>query len=624
VLITLEATRPDHLGCYNSSQTQTSTLDALAREGVLFEEAVSTSPLTLPAHASILTGQYPPTHGVRDDAGFTLADDRVTLAGYLHDQGYVTAAAVGTKLLSGDAGWKQGFDSYDEPSRGSRRATAVVDDAAHAVASLKPGPFFLWVELDDPRAPYEPPPQYAKPYATHPYDGELAAMDAQMKRLLDVLAASHKLDNTIVAAIADHGESLGEHGEETHGILLYDATLKVPLIVRFEPRLAGGTRVKRLISAIDLAPTLVDLMGLPPMRTAQGQSVLPAMLGQKMPDRDPVYAESLHGQRAYGWAPLRALRTDRRKFIDAPAPEVYDVRRDPSETINVAGSDADEVQAAGALLAQLRKAMGDATGPQPVSGAKPPRDPKTAIAAHNLYERAETAVERGQPDQAIPLLRQALGRDPGNPAATSLLTGLLGKPVKPAGERANTFASQWNLGNALYVQGKYDEAARAFQAALGKNPKSVETKFALGNALAGKGDLPAAEKQLRDVVAAQPNNADGWNKLGIVLDRSNRRPEALEAFTRALDVEPDHADALFNRAKVELLETYVVDARRDVDRLLAAHPDYAAARFLEAHLCVAEKNPDGAKEALRKFLALPNLNPGMKAAGQDMLKKIGG
>jgi len=621
VLITMEATRPDHLGCYEDTRAQTPALDQLAREGAIFEKAIATAPLALPSLASILTGNYPPRHGVRDNSGFTLDDAQTTLAEHLKAQGFKTAASVGSRLLAKDTGLRQGFDSYAKPGTGSRGAVFVVNDAIEAVNRMKDGPFFLWLQFDDPNVPYLPPPGLRTKFAGRFYDGDVAWMDLEIKRFFAHLRNQHVFDNTIVVATGAEGESLGEHGEDTHGLFVYDTTVRVPLLVRYPPRIEAGTRAKGLVSLIDLVPTVLDMMGLPPMAGVQGKSFAPVLVGQQVPDRPPVYVESLYGARAFGWAPLHAIRTATFKFIDAPDPETYDMHRDPSETINGASQNAAALASLRSGLENLMKAIG-----VPAAEAVPSptaRDPKPLVAASNLYMRAEQAVEGGHADQAPALLAQALAKDPGNPAAKSLLAALRGDTAATGGV-ADTFAAEYNRGNALYVQGKLPDAAKAFQAALALNPKSAETHYALGNVLADQGDMGGAERELRIAVAAAPAMADGWNKLGILLDRSKRRPEALEAFTKALNAAPDHADALFNRAKLELLEDYIVDARRDLDRLLRAREDYAAGRYLEAHLCMAEKNTPGAKEALNKFLALPKIDPRMRASAEEMLKKLGG
>jgi len=219
---------------------------------------------------------------------------------------------------------------------------------------------------------------------------------------------------------------------------------------------------------------------------------------------------------------------------------------------------------------------------------------------------------------------QALAKDPQNQPAKALLSALRGETIEPAGKGPRTFAQEWNLGNAYYVQGKLPEAVKSFRAALALNPASAQTHYVLANVLADQGDEASAENELRAAVSADPKLADAWNKLGILYDKAKKRPEALDAFSKALDASPDHADALFNRAKIELLETYLVDARRDVDHLLQKHDDYAAGHYLNAHLCMAEKNPAGAKAALTKYLSLPNIDPRMKASAEDMLGKVGG
>lgn len=623
VLITMEATRPDHLGCYGDHEAMTPTLDQLAAQGATFTEAIAIAPLTLPSTASIMTGLYPPRHGVRDDEGYKLPDAPTTLAEHLKSQGYKTAAAVGSRLLARESGLAQGFDTYAQPPRTSRIAPFVIDDALASAEKMKGGPFFLWVQLDDPRAPYVPPPGLRERFAKNPYDGEIAWMDVHLKRLIDFLESQGLAGRTLVIAIADEGESLGEHGEETHGLFLYDSTLKVPAIVRYPPLIAPGTKFAGLFSGVDVAPTALDLMGLPPMPNAQGESCAARLLGRDASEREAVYAESMFGQRHYGWGALRAIRSTLEKFIDGPEPELYDLHRDPSETINRAPDEPKLVaETWRPSMDEALSAIGEPATPR--TSAAPRRDVRGLVAAHNHYLRAKLTLESGHPGQAVPLLQEALARDPGNPAVKSLLAALRGEAAPAAGGVANTFATQFNRGNAYFVKGQLDEAAAAFRAALAANPGSADTHYLLGRVSSERSDLAGAEKEFRAAVAADPKLADAWNALGIILDRSNRKPEAFEAYSHALEASPDHPDALFNRAKLELLSEKLADSRRDLDRLLKAHPDYSAARFLEAHLCVAEKNNEGAKAALTKYLTLPNLDPKMKAAASDMLQKLGG
>jgi choline-sulfatase len=626
LLITMASTRADHLGCYDNPEVKTPTLDTLAHEGLLFTQAVAVAPLTLPSTASILTGLYPPRLGVRSDSGARLAAAETTLAEHLKAQGYATAAAVGSRILGGDAGFKQGFDGFAGPPRTSRSAAFVIDDAMQAVNRLKGGPFFLWVQLDDPNAPYTPPPGFFKMFENRPYDGEIAWMDSQLTRLIAHMKSWGLLDTTLIVATADHGESLGDHGEETHGVFVYDSTLKVPLIVRYPPLVIAGSKFPSVVSGVDIVPTVLELMGLPPLPGVQGESCVARLSGKDVPEREVVYAESLYGQLEYGWAPLHALRSAKEKFIDAPEPELYDLKRDPTESINVAKDQKETVEGSWhTSMAQALHDIGGGSAPAPAarSDHAPVRDPKSVIAASNFFIKAQLAIALGQADQARTLLNQALAKDPGNPAVSSLLAALHAD-VPKTGAEENTFAGQWNRGNAFYVHGQYDEAARAFRAALALNPKSAETHYALGIVLAAKDDTKGAETELRAAVAADPKMADGWNKLGLLMQQSNRRSDAMDAYARSLEAVPDNPDALFNRARLELLDKNVKDARSDLDKLVAAHKDYPAAGFLEAHVCVAEGNAAGAKEALTKFLALTNTDPRMKSAATDMLQKLGG
>ena len=705
ILITIDTTRPDHLGCYGDRRAETPHLDALAKEGAIFTQAIAVAPLTLPSHVSILTGLYPPRHGVRDNADFRLPESETTLAEHLKSRGYACAASVGTYILAGELGLSQGFDSYDEPRRPSRPSVAdgaslrfepiveraaayVVNDAITAIDKMKDRPFFLWVHLYDPHEPYAPPPSYRERFAGRLYDGEIASVDAELGRLFEQVKTLGLTDRTVIAATADHGESLGEHGEDTHGLLVYDSTLRVPLIIRYPAKIKAGTRYDGLVSGVDVAPTLLELLGQPPLPAAQGRSVAAALAGGSIPEREPVYAESLYGERAYGWAPLRTLRSPIEKFIDAPERELYDLAADPRESKNLAASRATSAGSWQERLASEEHAIGTAdpsaiaemsdeqrarvaslgyaSAGNPGASRRDRPDPKRLVGVSNLFLKAQQAIGAGRPDQAAGFLKEALAKDPGNPAAASLMGALqFSRNDRGAGLAAlraavaaspGNFEYQWNLGNALFLERQYADAATAFRAATGIRPNSGEAHYALGNvlaaagdpagavkeynqsikvgfrtpavlaalgtSLAASGDLPGGEASLRAAVDADPKLADGWNQLGILLDKSGRRPEALASFSKAIDVQPDHADALFNRAKLELLGKNLPAARTDLDALLKAHPEYAAGHFLEGHLCVAEGNTPGAKSALKKFLAMPGIDPRMKAAASDMLGKL--
>jgi arylsulfatase A-like enzyme len=339
VVITLDTTRADRLSPYGLMDSPMPGLERLAREGVVFDQATSVAPLTLPAHASLFTGLLPPAHGVRDNADQALDAAHVTLAEILRGRGFRTAAFVASVVLDADRGLAQGFDRYASvpadarriaPAR-QRRADDVIADALQWLDDAgTTTPFFLWTHLYDPHAPYDPPEPYRTAFLD-PYIGEIAFADAQIGRLLDALERRGVLDRTVVVVAGDHGESLGDHGERDHGIFVYESVLRVPLIIR-GPRIPPR-RVADVVRLTDVAPTILDLLGLPspPM---DGVSLGSLLSGRTTRVDLEAYSESLYPRRL-GWSPLRALRDGRFKLIDAPRPELYDLERDPFEERNI-------------------------------------------------------------------------------------------------------------------------------------------------------------------------------------------------------------------------------------------------------------------------------------------------
>jgi len=337
LLITLDTTRADRLSPYGFHDADMPHLDRLAREGVMFDQATSVAPLTLPAHASLFTGLFPPRHGVRENVAPPLAADHLTIAEALQARGFATAAFVGSVVLDADRGLSQGFNHYSQvrheagtsPPRRQRNAEAVVNDALHWLDTVAESRFFLWTHLYDPHRPYDPPEPYASRYASDPYVGEIAYADSQIGRLVESLDRRGLLDRTIVIVAGDHGESLGEHGERDHGIFVYESVLRVPLIIRapgITPR-----RVGPVVRLVDVMPTLLDLLHLPGP-TTDGVTLVNLMRGGSQ--ELEAYSESEYPRRL-GFSPVRALRDGRFKLIDAPRPELYDLETDPFEERNV-------------------------------------------------------------------------------------------------------------------------------------------------------------------------------------------------------------------------------------------------------------------------------------------------
>ena len=332
VLVTIDTLRADRLGCYGYSQIETPNLDRLAQRGVLFENAVAQAPLTAPSHASILTGMYPTAHKVRDTGGFVLPASDATLAPILRRQGWDTAGFVGASVLKKRFGFDQGFAVYDDQmpklaarniasEYAERRAGEVVDRAIAWLSTQSGKPFFLWVHVFDPHSPYDPPSPFREKYEGRPYDGEVAYTDQQLGRLFQAIAKKSPPEKTLVAVLSDHGESLSEHGEYTHGVFLYDSTLRIAFIMA-GPGVPAGLRMKQQARTIDLLPTLLELTGNKVPAEVQGSSLAPTFTGEEVP-ASYSYAETLFPKINMGWAELRGLRTNRWKYIRAPKPELY-------------------------------------------------------------------------------------------------------------------------------------------------------------------------------------------------------------------------------------------------------------------------------------------------------------
>jgi choline-sulfatase len=371
VLVTIDTLRADRVGAYGAKDVATPTLDALAARGVLFEQGMAAVPLTLPSHASILTGQYPGTHGVRHNGVFVLPAEAQTLAERFQEAGYATAAVVGAAVLDPEFGLRQGFDVYDAEFPKERASAAgfferpakdVTDRALAWVAGAR-APFFLWLHYYDAHAQYRPPPPFDTRFARHPYDGEVAYVDQELGRLLAGLG-DERLANTIVAVTADHGEGLGEHGEESHTYFIYDSVLHVPMIIA-GPGVPAGRRVAPVVANTALAPTLLALTGAKALGRTDVGDLAPLWRDGAAPSGE-AYAESLAGELDHGWAPLHALRSDRYHYIRAPRPELFDLADDPRQRKNLLPSEQPEhVAAAKAAEARIEVLLANAKDVKP-------------------------------------------------------------------------------------------------------------------------------------------------------------------------------------------------------------------------------------------------------------------
>jgi arylsulfatase A-like enzyme/Flp pilus assembly protein TadD len=653
LLVTLDTTRADRLGCYGHAGAVTPHLDRLAAEGALGETAIAVAPLTLPSHVSLLTGLYPPSHGVRDNSDRRLPPSAATLAEHLQAHGFATAAVVGAYVLSADFGLDQGFEVYDEPrdkpspSPGGRAlqhrpiAERPASDVAERVLELleRPlaEPFFLWVHFFDPHQDYEPPARLAQRFAGRPYDGEIAFVDEQLGRILDALARDGRLDRTLVAVTGDHGESLGEHGEGTHGLFVYEATLRVPLLARWPGRIPAGTRIVRLVSGVDLAPTLVELLGLPPLAGPEGTSFAPALRGEPMAVREPVYSEAHLPLRAYGWSDLRALHSGERKFIEAPEPELYDLRADPAETRNLAATHAEEVARWRERLASVEgswrepepggeqvldaeararlESLGYLAGarPAPATRGEARADPKSRVEIHDRLLRVQALVAQGRTAEAAETLAPALAADPANPAALALHGTLLcardacGEGLAELEQAArlapDVYEVRRNLANALHLAGRFAEAAEAYRAAIELHPFSSEDRYGLGNVLFAAGDVAGAVAAYDEALRLGPASAPLLAAAGVARVAAGDAAAGEAALRQAVEADPALADAWHELGKLLEQAGRADEADAAYGRAVAARPDHLGALSGRVRTALQRGDTAAAERALEQLEA---------------------
>ncbi len=620
VVITLDTTRADHLGCYGAARAATPNIDALARNGVRFTQAQSPVPLTLPSHASLFSGRVPRRHGVRDNEGFRLDAGVPLLAERLGAAGYTTAAFVSAAVLDRSGGLDRGFSIYDDAVRvGDRRAfdyqeraaSQTIDALLLRLPSLTP-PFFLWLHLYDPHLPYVPPEPFATRFAGRLYDGEIAFLDSQLGRLLD--AFKRKGITPLIVVAGDHGESLGEHGERGHGVFLYQATQHVPLIL-LGPGLPAGTTVEATVGLVDVAPTILDLLGLPALPDTDGRSLLPLARGGRLPAAD-YEMETFYPSFSYGWAPLRALRSGPYKYIEAPRAELYELPTDPRETRNLARSAAKRV---GELSHALDGRLGDdrtptaLEAPDPderherlsslgyVSGSKAPAtgaiDPKDGIALLADLDVARRAVQLGDPHDAIAPMNRILAKNPTNiPARLTLgqaqiATGRVDDAI--ATYRAvtklapnNPFA--WSdLGNAYARRGPKDDAAvaeakRCYEQALTLAPRHADTYLNLAMLQAARGAQAEAYETLQRARRAHVSDPEIETELGMLEVGRKDFDAAGAAFDRALALDPRQGEALEGQGRMAYAAGDYARAATYYGRALSARPEASTAKTLGA------------------------------------------
>jgi arylsulfatase A-like enzyme/Tfp pilus assembly protein PilF len=578
ILITLDTTRADRMGFLGSKRGLTPNLDTLAQQSAVFTRAYAQAPLTSPSHATILTGTYPQFHQVFDFPD-VLAKDFPYAPDLLHSHGYRTAAFLGSIALdpnAGAPGFERGFDVYDagftsvgfqkEEDRYhtvERRGGEVVERAIKWLDQNHKGPFFLWVHLYDPHEPYDPPEPYKSRYAAEPYDGEIAYMDSAVGKLLQQLKTRGLYDGAVIAVMADHGESLGAHGENNHGFFLYDETIHVPLLIKL-PQGSAEKPIDDRVELIDVMPTLLQTAGIDAPAEVQGQSLLGLMgvtkSGQNAavePWHDrPAYAQADYPHIAFGWSALQSLRTGKYLYVQAPRRELYDQTADPNAQHNLASSTAAVADTLGGQVQNLREktiskrqapklsedkvaaldagaqaklaSLGYVTSgshafksSEPASNltshtSEAEADPKDKIETIQLIRRVNDLIDDRHFHESIPILEKLIAENPDMPMP------------------------YYRLGGIYADEKDYDKALPMLRKAVAMDPKFVQAELALGRTLMRTGDLNEATSVFEKLTANAPYMADAHVLLEIVYARTNRVPETISECEKVLKLLPDH------------------------------------------------------------------------------------
>jgi len=591
LLVTIDTLRADRLSCYDDRHAQTPVLDGLARQGVRFTRAFAHTPTTLPSHANILTGVLPLYHGVHDNGTFVLHEDQVTLAELLKDRGYATAAFVGAYPLDSRFGLAQGFDRYDDDYRSlgaellasvERKAEDVVEGALTWLRA-QPGPWFLWVHCYDPHDPYDPPEPFRTRFAGRPYDGEVAYVDAALEPLFRHVQETGLMESTLVVVTGDHGESLGEHGEKTHGYLAYNSSLWIPLMIA-GPGIAPRT-VDTFVSHCDIFPTVCDWLGLKRPGHLQGGSLAPALEGKKLKTRT-IYFESLYPYHSRGWAPLRGyIVNGKQKFIESPIPELYDLAADFNETRDLISprslrehrprlerlikqeTHADSAKARQApdreTLAKLRT-LGYITAPSsPGAGRQefgPSQDIKTLLPFHTKSQEAMGVYQKGDTRGAVRMLQEVLTERPDIDIAYS------------------------NLAVVFKETERLPEALEVLRVGLKVLPDSFDVFSAYVNFLINARQYAEVIRIFQDKTLRQMDyDPEIWNYLGVAHTHTREFEKAILAFTRSLELDPDYAVAHNNLGITYLSQAIFLKDAAPLEQAVASfqaaarlNPDYAS------------------------------------------------
>ncbi|MEN6560170.1 MAG: sulfatase-like hydrolase/transferase [Acidobacteriota bacterium] len=672
ILVTLDTTRADHLACYGYAGVSTPNLDAIAGRGVLFEQAATAAPLTLPAHTTIMTGMLPTYHGVRVNGNTALGEDQTTLAEVLAGRGYETGAFIGAFVLDGRWGLKQGFAHYDDQfdlkkykhldlGEVQRPGNEVMDAALAWLETARGKPFFAWVHLYDPHVPYAPPEPYASEYGRRgpygAYDGEIAFMDSQIGRLTEWLSRGGLDKSTVVVLVGDHGESLGSHGESTHGYFVYDYSMHVPFLVETPFVALRGKRVPAGVSTADVFPTILGLVGAQSPVKVQGRSLVGLMFDPARKDEVPAYGEAMASNIQFGWSSLHALRTPRYKYIDAPRPELYDLAADAGEQVNLFDRAPDTARRMKGQLDRLMAETGrDAPAPQaadldketmerlsalgyvgaPVAprrasgGGGPLADPKDKLPVFMAVTRAGELILENKYAEAAASLESALREEPSIPQALLLLSTCyveLGRPAEAKAELdillkndPESVPGLTSLANILLDEGRQDDVLALGKRILSVDEKNTQACTLIGEVYLERRDYAGALPYLEKAVETQPKITRTRLTLAACRVGAKQYGQAETELQAILAESPKFPLANFNLGLLCEEQGRLDEARASYAAEIAAFPQNYKARFNLGRVLFRLGDKAGSLAEMRQVVALaPKLAEGRLMLGRGLL-----
>jgi arylsulfatase A-like enzyme/Flp pilus assembly protein TadD len=609
VLITIDTLRPDHLGCYGYTSIETPNIDRLAGSGARFSQAFTPVPITLPAHTSLFTGMFPLATRVHDFVGNRVPAGTGTLARILRQHGYSTAAFIGAPVLDSRFGINEGFDTYFdhfELAGGEevhldavkRPGDQVVDEAQKWLNHDPPRPVFLWVHLYDAHTPYQPPHPYAERYRGRAYDGEIAFADAQVGRLMTALTRNGLLEKSLVVLASDHGESLGEHGEKTHGFFIYNTTLHVACIIKV-PDVAARV-ITDEVSLVDVMPTVLQAVRIPIPASVQGRSLLSLVAGRKAEGASNLYAESYPPLLHFGWNSLRSVQSHGWKYIETTRPELYDTRADPQESKNLFSTHhalaQDMSNRLRALISRYTPAIGE-SAPE-----NAPADPALLRSLRSLgYVAVSTAANvdasgRSLADpkdriEAYELVSAAVA-DEGQKHYAESLRKL--QEAEKTGPHSHTI--RFLMASNYFHLSDFTRAATYYQSVLDLNPKDSVAAYYLGVSRLETGDLQAAERAFQRTLELDPASFSAAFNLGVVYSRREQAQPSIQAFERAIKILPNYAEAHEALGEIYLYLNRPREAAHELETAVAIAPHMAKAHSELARAYTALGLRDKARE----------------------------